>query len=128
MKILLIDNYDSFIYNIVDLLRQLKINDITICKNDEVSVEEANRFDKIIISPGPAIPKESGNILEIIKTLAPTHSMLGICLGHQAIAEAFGAELINLSIPYHGYQTEIIPVADDKDKRNIFSSMNLYTK
>ncbi|GBL34429.1 anthranilate synthase component 2 [Filimonas sp.] len=107
MKVLLIDNYDSFTFNIVELLRQLGISDFTVMKNDEVNGDSARTYDKLIISPGPAIPSESGNILDIIQTLAPTHSILGICLGHQAIAQTFGAKLRNEAIPYHGFQTEI---------------------
>jgi anthranilate synthase component 2 len=107
LKILLIDNYDSFTYNIVELLRQLNYPNPTILKNDEISIEHASEFDKIIISPGPATPSASGNIIDIIRALAPTHAILGICLGHQAIAESLGAQLINLAHPYHGYQTEI---------------------
>lgn len=113
LKILLIDNYDSFVYNIVELLRQLDYTDITIRRNDEISVEQAKRFTHIIISPGPATPNESGNILEIIRILAPTHKILGICLGHQAIAEVFGANLIQLSCPQHGFQSEIVEVNDN---------------
>lgn len=125
MKLLLIDNYDSFTYNIVELLRQLKMDDISIKRNNEVDIEQAHQFDKIIISPGPATPRESGNILEIIKALSPSRSILGICLGHQAIAEVFGARLHNMPNPYHGYQTELnllIPhklFAFHKDKCNI---------
>lgn len=107
MKVLLIDNYDSFTYNIVEVLRQLNIKEISIVKNNEISVDQARQFDKIIISPGPATPSESGNILEIIEALAPSHSILGICLGHQAIAEVFGGQLRNMSHPYHGYQTQL---------------------
>ncbi len=110
MKILLIDNYDSFTYNIVDLLKQLNIDDVTIFKNDEITIEEACLFDKIIISPGPATPIESGNILPIIQSLGATHSILGICLGHQAIAEAYGGQLINLENPYHGYITQLMDI------------------
>ena len=83
MKVLLIDNYDSFTFNIVEMLRQLNVKDLSIVKNDEISVEMAKNFDKIIISPGPATPQESGNILEIIQQLSPAKSILGICLGHQ---------------------------------------------
>lgn len=113
MRILLIDNYDSFVYNIVELLRQLDYKDLTVRRNDEISIEEAKRFTHIIISPGPATPKESGKILEIIRILAPTHKILGICLGHQAIAEVFGAKLIQLSHPQHGFQSEIVEVNDN---------------
>lgn len=105
MRVLLIDNYDSFTYNIVELLRPLPIGEVSLRMNDEVSVEEAMVFDVLIFSPGPATPRESGNLLEIIKALAPTHPMLGICLGHQAIAEAFGGQLRNEPQPYHGFQT-----------------------
>lgn len=106
MKVLLIDNYDSFTFNIVEMLRQLNVTNLSVVKNDEISVEEAQLFDKIIISPGPATPNESGNILEIIQLLSPTKSILGICLGHQAIAEAFGGKLINLEKPFHGFRTK----------------------
>lgn len=112
LRILLIDNYDSFVYNIVELLRRLHYTGIDIKKNDEISVEEAREYTHILISPGPATPRESGNIIEIIKALAPTHQILGICLGHQAIAEAFGATLTQLSHPQHGHQSEIISVTD----------------
>ncbi len=107
MKVLLIDNYDSFTYNIVELLRQLNVHELSIYKNDEIGIKDARHFDKIILSPGPATPSESGNMLDIIKVLSPTHSILGICLGHQAIAEAFGASLRNEPVPYHGFQTNI---------------------
>ncbi len=91
----------------MELLRQLKIDSFSIVKNDEVNIEQASQFDKIIISPGPATPRESGNIMKIIETLAPSHAILGICLGHQAIAEVFGAKLLNIQHPFHGFQTEI---------------------
>ncbi len=102
MKLLLIDNYDSFTYNIVELLRQCNVHTITIVKNDEVTIAIAKQYTHIIISPGPKVPKESGTILCIIKELYTTHSILGICLGHQAIAEAFGATLHNFEHPKHG--------------------------
>jgi anthranilate synthase component II len=91
----------------VELLRQLSVSSFTIKKNDEVSVQEASGYTHIIISPGPATPKESGNIIEVIRHCASTHSILGICLGHQAIAEAFGAQLLQLKKPYHGFKTNI---------------------
>lgn len=119
MQILLIDNYDSFTFNIVELLRQLKCEQITVIKNDQISIQDAKNFDKIIISPGPSIPSQAGNIVQIIQTLGPTHSILGICLGHQAIAEAFGAKLKNLSHPFHGFQTRLHQVAKDRILNNL---------
>jgi anthranilate synthase component 2 len=107
LRLLLIDNYDSFTYNIVEQLRCLQINEIQIKKNDEIDAHKASHYDKIIISPGPATPRESGNIISIIRSLTSTHSILGICLGHQAIAEALGGKLSQLSNPLHGYQTTI---------------------
>jgi anthranilate synthase component 2 len=107
LKILLIDNYDSFTYNIVDMLIQLGQKDIAVIKNDKIDIQEAANFDQIIISPGPATPIESGNILSIISALAPSHPILGICLGHQAIAEVFGAQLRNIEKPYHGHITTL---------------------
>jgi anthranilate synthase component 2 len=107
LKVLLIDNYDSFTFNIVEMLRQLNVTDLSIVKNNEITAEQASHFDKIIISPGPATPQESGNIVEIIVQLSPTKSILGICLGHQAIAEAFGGTLQNLARPYHGFRAQL---------------------
>lgn len=121
---LLIDNYDSFTYNIVELLRQLNYKNISIYKNDAINIKVAKQFDKIIISPGPATPKESGNILSIIKALSPTHAILGICLGHQAIAEIFGATLKNEKHPFHGFQTNLSFVKPHK----IFSFNKKYQK
>lgn len=89
------------------MLRQLNVTDLSIVKNNEITVEQASHFDKIIISPGPATPQESGNIVEIIVQLSPTKSILGICLGHQAIAEAFGGTLQNLARPYHGFRAQL---------------------
>lgn len=112
MKVLLIDNYDSFTFNIVELLKQLAVIDFTVCKNDEIDSYQAEQFDKIIISPGPALPAQSGNIIHIIQSLATTHSILGICLGHQAIATAFGGGLVNEMLPFHGFQTQLNQVED----------------
>lgn len=89
------------------MLKQLGHKDISIFKNDKIEIQEAANFDKIIISPGPATPRESGHILSIITALAPSHHILGICLGHQAIAEVFGAKLRNLAKPYHGHITTL---------------------
>ncbi len=113
MKILLVDNYDSFTYNIVEILRQLSYTDISLFYNDTISSTLAAQYDKIILSPGPATPSESGHLLNLIQDLAPTHPILGICLGHQAIAEAFGAHLYNMSQPMHGRQTQLTITAPD---------------
>ena len=108
MKILLIDNYDSFTYNIVEMLRQQNIRDLTICYNDALSGINIAKFDKLIISPGPDIPAQSGQLLWFLKQLPVSVSVLGICLGHQALAECFGATLTQLESPFHGYQTDIV--------------------
>ena len=93
MKILLLDNYDSFTYNLLHVVKELGYTDIEVFRNDRINLDEVNRFDKIILSPGPGIPAEAGLLLPIIKQYAPTKSILGVCLGHQAIGEAFGATL-----------------------------------
>jgi anthranilate synthase component II len=107
LQVLLIDNYDSFTYNIVEQLRRCGVSDIVIYKNDEISVQDALQYQHIIISPGPKVPAQSGIIIELAKAI--THQkLLGICLGHQAIAEAYGAQLYNLPKPFHGYKAKLI--------------------
>ncbi len=113
MKILLLDNYDSFTYNLLHEVKALGYTDIEVHRNDKISLDEVARFDKIILSPGPGIPCEAGILLDVIKRYAPTKSILGVCLGHQAIGEAFGAELENLTDVYHGVQTPIDVVCDE---------------
>lgn len=113
MKILILDNYDSFTYNLVHVVKKLGYTDVEIHRNDKISLSEIDRFDKIILSPGPGIPKESGILLDVIKTYAPTKSMLGVCLGEQAIGEAFGANLINLPKVYHGISSTIQIIEED---------------
>jgi anthranilate synthase component II len=113
---LLIDNYDSFTHNIVNLIQQCGVNDINIVKNDEIDFEEVEKFDHIIISPGPKVPSESGQIIALIQRFASTKKILGICLGHQAIAEAFGGSLYQLPHPQHGAQQAL----------QIISGSNLY--
>ena len=107
MKILIIDNYDSFVYNIVHMLYELGVSDLAIIKNDKVNIEEIDDYDGILFSPGPGVPSEAGKMLQIIKKFAGTKKMLGVCLGHQAISEVFGGKLINLKEPLHGITTTI---------------------
>lgn len=108
MKILVIDNYDSFVYNLIHIIKELNFKDITIIKNDKISIDEVAQYDKILLSPGPGIPKNAGIMPEVIQRYAATKSILGVCLGHQAIAEAFGAKLINLPEPLHGIDSQMI--------------------
>ena len=107
MKILVFDNYDSFTYNLVHLVEQITHTKVNVFRNDEISLDEVNEYDKIILSPGPGIPSEAGLLLPLIKQYAATKSILGVCLGHQAIGEAFGGILTNLSKVYHGVATKI---------------------
>lgn len=101
-KILVIDNYDSFTYNLVHYIHKLTGFAPDVFRNDEIDIPAASAYDKILLSPGPGIPIEAGICLDLIRELGPRKSMLGICLGHQAIGEAFGAKLSNLSEVYHG--------------------------
>ena len=104
-KIVIIDNYDSFTYNLAHLVRELGA-EVTVLRNDRFQLPELEGFDKIILSPGPGIPSEAGLLLDVIRTYAGRKPMLGVCLGHQAIGEVFGAKLENLSEVYHGVQSE----------------------
>ena len=106
MKIVIIDNYDSFTYNLSHLVKELGA-EVTVLRNDAFRLKELEAFDKIILSPGPGIPSESGLLLEVIKTYAGKKPILGVCLGEQAIGEAFGGKLTNLSEVFHGVQTPI---------------------
>lgn len=112
MKILLFDNYDSFTYNLLHILKELGA-DVEVHRNDKISLEEIERFDKILLSPGPGTPEEAGILLPLIRRYAPTKSILGVCLGEQAIGEAFGATLINLTDVHHGVCSDIRIVAKD---------------
>lgn len=107
MKILVFDNYDSFTYNLVHLVEKIIDDKVDVYRNDEIALEEVKEYDKIILSPGPGIPEEAGLLLPLIKEYAASKSMLGVCLGHQAIGEAFGGKLINLDKVYHGVATPI---------------------
>lgn len=108
MKILVLDNFDSFTYNLVQYLKELTNHPIVVKRNNEISIGEIDLFDTIILSPGPGIPSEAGIMPELIKTYASDKSILGVCLGHQAIGEAFGAKLENMSYVFHGVSTKII--------------------
>jgi len=112
MKILIFDNYDSFTYNLLHLVKELGYKDVEVHRNDKLDLDEVERFDKIILSPGPGIPSEAGLLLPLIKRYAPKKSMLGVCLGHQAIAESFGGKLINLRDVFHGVATPIDVIAE----------------
>ncbi|MCA4896028.1 MAG: aminodeoxychorismate/anthranilate synthase component II [Cytophagales bacterium] len=114
MKILVLDNYDSFTYNLVHIIRELAYP-MDIFRNDKISVGEVKKYDKILLSPGPGIPDEAGIMKEVIKTYAPSKSILGVCLGHQGIAEVFGGELFNIPTVLHGV-TSTIELVDPSDK------------
>ena len=107
MKILIFDNYDSFTYNLVHLVKELGYTDVDVFRNDKIALEDVAKYDKIILSPGPGIPSEAGLLLPLIKEYAGKKPILGVCLGHQAIGEAFGAQLKNLEDVYHGVATRI---------------------
>ncbi len=107
MKILIFDNYDSFTYNLVHLVKELGYTDVDVFRNDKIALEDVAKYDKIILSPGPGIPSEAGLLLPLIKQYAGKKPILGVCLGHQAIGEAFGAQLKNLEDVYHGVATRI---------------------
>ncbi|SFU62880.1 anthranilate synthase component 2 [Pustulibacterium marinum] len=112
MKILVIDNYDSFTYNLVHYLEDLDC-DVVVKRNDQLTLEEIEPFDKIVLSPGPGIPDEAGLLKDIIKTYAPSKSIFGVCLGLQAIGEVFGGKLTNLDKVYHGVATKVTITKDD---------------
>ena len=112
MKVIVIDNYDSFTYNLVHYLEELSCR-VTVKRNDEVNIEDIRKFDKVVLSPGPGIPSEAGLSKEIILRYFKSKSILGVCLGHQAIAEVFGGELLNLKKVFHGVATDINIVKSD---------------
>ncbi len=108
MKILVFDNYDSFTYNLVQMIRELSPSaQLEVFRNDEIELEAIKKYDKILLSPGPGIPSESGLLLPLLKEYAATKSIFGVCLGQQAIAESFGGSLSNLSKVYHGIATPV---------------------
>lgn len=118
MKVAVIDNYDSFTYNLVHYLEDLNV-EVTVFRNDEFELLDLEKFEKILLSPGPGIPDEAGLLKEVIKKYAPTKSILGVCLGLQAIGEIFGGKLSNLEKVYHGVATKIFI----KGKDSIFNNL-----
>ncbi len=118
MKLLVFDNYDSFTYNLVHLVEKILGYKVTVCRNDQIDLDAVDAFDKIILSPGPGIPSEAGLLLPLINAYAPKKSILGVCLGHQAIGEAFGGKLINLTTVYHGLATPIQLQATGSQQRD----------
>ncbi len=113
MKILVIDNYDSFVYNLVHYLEELDC-EVTVIRNDRFHLDEVEEYDKILLSPGPGIPDEAGLLKEVIKKYATSKSMLGVCLGQQAIGEVFGGSIENLSEVFHGVATNAIITVEDE--------------
>lgn len=106
MKILVFDNYDSFTYNLVHIIRDLGfVENMDIFRNDKINLEAVSRYDKILLSPGPSLPKDAGIMLDLIRTYSSSKSILGICLGHQGIAEVFNARLFNMPLVLHGVTT-----------------------
>ncbi|MCK3683241.1 aminodeoxychorismate/anthranilate synthase component II [Maribellus sp. YY47] len=106
-NIVVIDNYDSFTYNLVHAIKKISGLPVDVFRNDEIKLEDLEKYDKIVLSPGPGIPEEAGLLLDIIKEYGPKKSMLGVCLGHQAIGEAFGGKLHNMNRVLHGVATPV---------------------
>lgn len=113
MKILILNSYDSFVYNIVHAVRSLGQSNLDVVLCDKMDLDHVTRYDKIILSPGPGIPSEAGVLLPLIERYAPTKSILGVCLGHQAIGESFGAQLVNLASVYHGVALPMNIIEDE---------------
>ena len=114
MKILVLDNYDSFTYNLVQYIERLLKKPVDVRRNDQIGLEEIAAYDKILISPGPGIPEEAGITLDLISAYGPLKSILGVCLGHQAIAEAYGGSIKNLTRVYHGVTGQMKQLVKDE--------------
>lgn len=119
-SILVIDNYDSFTYNLVHAIKKITGLPVDVFRNDEIELHKIEKYDKIVLSPGPGIPEEAGLLLDIIKKYAPTKSILGVCLGHQAIGEAFGGKLHNMNKVLHGVAT---PVQLTENESKLFNGL-----
>jgi anthranilate synthase component II len=125
MKILVIDNYDSFTYNLVHYMEKVTNDKVEVYRNNEITLQDVNQFDKILLSPGPGVPSEAGILIELIKTYASSKNIFGICLGQQAIVQALGGSLINLDEVYHGISTPIEIIKDDLLFANIPREINV---
>lgn len=127
MNILLIDNYDSFTYNLSQYLEEEGGEDVevTVWRNDQFGLDDVERFDKIVLSPGPGVPDEAGLLKAVIRRYAPTKTILGVCLGEQAIGEVFGAEIYNLNTVFHGIQSSVRIVASDYIFDNLSDSIKV---
>lgn len=119
MSLLVIDNYDSFTFNLVHLLEKLGIVNLEVKRNDKIVIKDVAKYNKILLSPGPGLPKDAGILLDIIRNYGQTKSILGVCLGHQAIAEVYGGSLINMTRVQHGVKTKIKAL----DKEVLFSGI-----
>lgn len=126
MKLLIVDNYDSFTYNLVELIRKISFKDFEVIKSDNIYIEDVCRFDKVLFTPGPGLPKDFPIMSEILKRYESSKCILGVCLGHQAIGEYYGAKLINLNKVMHGISKLVkITEADEKIFNGITSQINV---
>lgn len=125
MKILVLDNYDSFVYNLVHYIKQLGFDDVDVFRNDKIALADVAKYDKILLSPGPGIPEEAGIMIDLIKQYADSKSIMGVCLGHQAIAEAFGSELENMEEVLHGVDNVMNVVSEDSIYNGLPSSFKV---
>lgn len=125
MKILVFDNYDSFTYNLVHYIEKVSDAQVDVFRNDKISIDEIGKYDKILLSPGPGLPSEAGILIELIKKYASTKSILGVCLGQQAIAEAFGGTLDHLPEVYHGVAMPINVLVEDSLFDKLPSKLNV---
>ena len=114
MKILVFDNYDSFTYNLVHYIENILNQKVDVYRNDEITLEEVDKYDKIILSPGPGVPDDAGILKALIKEYAPTKSIFGVCLGMQAMTEVYGGKIHNLDTVYHGIATPVVQIGNDK--------------
>ena len=125
MRILVVNNYDSFVYNLVHILYELGVQDIEVVKNDKIDINHVQHFEKLLLSPGPGIPEDAGLMPEIIQKFSHQKSILGVCLGHQAIAAHFGAPLFNLKSPLHGVSSQISHLENDYLFQNVPSNFKI---